>query len=100
MNAPIRKTSHSYFVVMQDYGKRGLEAVVHPETTRIGIVDMIMNGEFKHVAFIHHIDGLYIEDVTDELFEAAEALRGRPNAADALAAKWDHAADHSKHGVV
>ncbi len=67
-------TSHSYFVVMQDYGKRGLEAVVHPEDTRRGIVHMLANGEFKHVAFIHHVDGLYIEDVTDELFDEAEAL--------------------------
>lgn len=91
------KTSHSYFVVMQDYGKRGLEATVQPEQTRRAIVEMIQHGEFKDIAFIHHIDGLYLEDVTMELMEEAEAeLRtfARPDAADALAAKWDRARDY------
>ncbi len=62
----------NYFVVMIDYGKRGLEAIVHPEDTRRDIVDMLKSGESKHVAFIHHVDGLYIEDMTDELFDEAE----------------------------
>lgn len=69
-----RKTSHSYYVVMIDYGKRGLEAVVHPEDTRRDVVAQLASGESKHVRFIHHVDGLYIEDVTDELFNEAEAL--------------------------
>ena len=68
------RTTHSYFVVMQDYGKRGLEAVVHPEDTRRAVIEMLAHGEYKHVVFIHHVDGLYIEDVTDEPFNAAEAL--------------------------
>ena len=68
----MKKVSHSYFVVMCDYGKRGLEAIVHPEDTRRDIIDQIAHGEYKHVVFIHHVDGLYIEDVTDELFDAAE----------------------------
>jgi len=68
----MKKISHSYFVVMCDYGKRGLEAIVHPEDTRRDIIDQIAHGEYKHVVFIHHVDGLYIEDVTDELFDAAE----------------------------
>jgi hypothetical protein len=68
------RTSHSYFVVMCDYGKRGLEAIVHPEDTRRAVVEQLASGESKHVVFIHHVDGLYIEDVTDELFEEAEAL--------------------------
>ncbi len=74
-----RKTSHSYYVVMIDYGKgpgtpMGLEAVVNPEHTRRDIVQMLAHGEAKHVAFIHHVDGLFIEDVTNELFDEAEAL--------------------------
>lgn len=67
-------TTHSYYVVMCDYGKRGLEAVVHPEDTRRAVVEQLASGESKHVVFIHRIDGLYIEDCTDELFEEAEAI--------------------------
>jgi hypothetical protein len=68
------KRSHSYFVVMCDYGKRGLEATVQPELTRLGVVQMLATGESKHVVFIHHVDGLFVEDVTDELFNEAEAI--------------------------
>lgn len=68
------KTSHSYFVVMQDYGPRGLEAVVHPEDTRRAVIEQIASGESKHVVFIHHVDGLFIEDVTDEIFDEAEKI--------------------------
>lgn len=73
-----KRTSHSYFVVMIDYGKRGLEAVVNPEHTRRDIVEMLASGESKHVVFIHHVDGLFVEDVTDELFNEAEAICRRP----------------------
>jgi hypothetical protein len=72
------RTTHSYFVVMCDYGQCGLEAVVHPEDTRRDIVAQLASGESKHVAFIHHVDGLFIEDVTDELFDEAEAICRRP----------------------
>jgi hypothetical protein len=68
-----KRVSHSYFVVMCDYGQRGLEAIVHPEDTRRAVVEQLASGESKHVVFIHHVDGLYIEDVTDELFNEAEA---------------------------
>lgn len=69
-----RRVSHSYYVVMIDYGKRGLEAVVHPEDTRRAVVEMLASGESKHVVFIHHVDGLFVEDVTNELFDEAEAI--------------------------
>jgi len=80
------RTSHSYYVVMIDYappspgkkGPSGLEAVVHPEDTRRDIVAQLASGESKHVAFVHHVDGLFIEDVTDEIFNEAEALCRRP----------------------
>jgi hypothetical protein len=67
-----RRPTHSYFVAMVDYGKRGLEAIVRPEWTRRDIVDMLKSGEFKIVEFIHHIDGMLVDDVTDELFDEAE----------------------------
>jgi hypothetical protein len=81
-----KRISHSYFVVMIDYGPNypgkkgpsGLEAVVQPEQTRRDIVAQLASGESKHVAFIHHVDGLFIEDVTDELFDEAEAICRRP----------------------
>ncbi len=90
----MKRTSHSYYVVMIDQGKLGLEAIVQPEQTRRDIVAMIKSGESKHVAFIHHVDGLYIEDCTDELFDEAESeLRTfvRPDKLDAINARWDHA---------
>ncbi len=65
------KTSHSYYVVMVDFGRKGLEAIVHPEVTRRGIVERIRTGEYKDVAFIHHVDGLYVYDCTAELFHDA-----------------------------
>jgi hypothetical protein len=76
------RISHSYYVCMIDYGPNypgkkgpsGLEAVVQPEQTRYGIVAQLASGESKHVAFIHHVDGLFIEDCTNELFDEAEAI--------------------------
>lgn len=69
-----RKVQHSYFVVMIDYGRKGLEAVVDPEITRREIVSRLKTGEYQNVSFIHHIaDGL-VEDVTGELIDEAEAL--------------------------
>lgn len=64
-------TNHSYYVVMIDYGKRGLEAVVDPEITRRGVVARISSGEYTNIAFIHHIEGPHVFDVTDELMHDA-----------------------------
>jgi hypothetical protein len=68
-----RKPNHSYFVVMVDYGRKGLEAIVDPEITRREVVARIRSGEYQHITFIHHVaDGL-VEDVTDELMTEAGA---------------------------
>lgn len=67
------KTSHSYFVVMEDFGKRGLEATVCPEMTRRSIVALIKGGNYRDIVFIHHVDGLFVEDVTAELLTEASA---------------------------
>ncbi len=88
------RTSHSYYVVMQDLGKLGLEAIVQPEVTRRAVIENIQHGEYKHVVFIHHVDGLIVEDVTNELFNEAEVgLRtfDRPDEIDHQAAAWDRA---------
>lgn len=90
-------TSHSYFVVMQD-GKRGLEAIVHPENTRRKTVELIKSGEYRDVVFIHHVDGLYIEDVTSELMaEAINEIFDDLPGVDRQAASFDHARDLLKH---
>lgn len=65
----------SYYVVMQDFGARGLEANVHPEETREDILAMLKSGEFSNVVFIHHIDGVNAKDVTSEMTAEADALR-------------------------
>lgn len=64
-------TSHSYYAVFIDYGRKGLEAIVDPEVTRRGIVERIRTGEYQNIAFIHHVDGLYVYDCTDELMHDA-----------------------------
>jgi hypothetical protein len=63
-----------YFILMLDYGRRGLEAVVHPEQTRSDVVaevrDILSSSDRKlvHVKFI---DGDDCEDITDDIIEAA-----------------------------
>lgn len=66
--------THSYFVVMIDYGKRGLEAVVDPEITKREVVARIWSGEYKDISFIHHVHDGICEDVTEELMSEAGAL--------------------------
>lgn len=77
-----KRTSHSYYVAMIDYGPNyigkvgpsGFEAVVDPETTRRGIVEMIRTGELKNIAFIHHIEGGHVFDCTEELMHDAGVM--------------------------
>jgi hypothetical protein len=90
-----KPTSHSYFVVMQNFGRRGLEANVHPEDTRRQIVEGLKEGQYTHVVFIHHVEGGLVEDVTDELFEEAGA---EDRVIVDRAFQIDHARDLRKNG--
>jgi hypothetical protein len=64
---------HSYFIVMQNFGRRGLEATVHPEETKRDIIDLIKCGEYETIAFIHRVHDGIVEDLTEELLaQAAE----------------------------
>jgi hypothetical protein len=69
-----------YFVVMIDYGRRGLEAVVDPEVTEREIVSRIVSGEYKNIRFIHKVRHAAVlaessvEDVTDDIMSVAGAL--------------------------
>lgn len=67
----VQHINHSYYVVMIDFGKRGLEAIVDPEITRRGVVARITSGEYTNIAFIHSINGPHVENVTDELMAEA-----------------------------
>lgn len=67
-------TSHSYYAVFIDFGRKGLEAVVHPEDTRRAVVEMIRSGEYKDVAFIHHIEDGHVFDCTAELMHDAGVM--------------------------
>lgn len=97
------KRTHSYYVVMVDYGKRGLEAVVQPEMTRRSIVACIKSGEYQNIEFIHHVDVLLVEDMTSELIDQAELElkeEYRATRSDRIAQMLDHARDLRKHEVV
>lgn len=79
-------TTHSYYVVMIDFGKRGREAIVDPEITRREVVSRIKSHEYQNIVFIHHVDGMLVEDVTSELIDAAELeLKDEYRAARAVA---------------
>jgi hypothetical protein len=70
-----QKTSHSYFVVMIDYGQRGCEAIVDPEMTYRNLVDRVRSGEYKNVLFIHHIQmDQTPDDVTSAVFYDAGVM--------------------------
>jgi hypothetical protein len=67
--------SYDYFIVMQNFGRRGLEATVHPEETKREIIDLIKCGEYETIAFIHRIHDGMVEDLTEELLaQAAEEI--------------------------
>lgn len=69
---------HSYFVVMIDYGKRGMEAVVDPELTRRDVVARIISGEYPRdkIVFVHHVESDGECDViTDEILSDADDER-------------------------
>jgi hypothetical protein len=77
-NSDFAETVMSYYVVMVDYGRNGREAVVDPEMTRRGALDLVREvlGDGNKVAFVHHITMNDLpQDVTDELVnEARDAM--------------------------
>jgi hypothetical protein len=98
-----RKPNHSYFVVMIDHGRLGLEANVDPEITRRGVVSRLKSGEYQHVEFIHYVaDGL-VEDVTADLIDEAELElkeEYRATKHESFLKKIDHVRDLRKHEAV
>ncbi len=87
-----RSIRHSYFVVMIDFGARGLEAIVQPEITRREVIARIKSHEYQNIVFIHHIADGIVDEMTDELINAAE-LELREERRIARADDW---ADHRR----
>ena len=61
----------SYFVVMQDYGRKGCEARVDPEITRREVISRIVSGEYRNIRFIQEVADGIATDVTLEMQIAA-----------------------------
>jgi hypothetical protein len=90
-----------YFVVMIDYGRRGREAIVDPETTRRDVVSRIVSGEYRNISFIHEISDCSVEDITDEILSEAAVPPGLfVTGADIQADHFDHIRDLRKHESV
>jgi len=66
--------THSYYVVMQDFDRIGLEAVVQPEITRREVISRLRTREYKNVEFIHFICDGTVTDVTEEIEREAAVL--------------------------
>ena len=71
----MKRIKHIYYVTMIDYGSRGREAVVDPDITGDGVINRIASGEYKNIVFIHLIKGSHVDDVTDEMIDAADDLQ-------------------------
>lgn len=70
-----------FFVVMADYGKLGLEAIVSPDMTRTDVVNTILSGEFAKIAYVHEYNPAegHARDITEDLArEIFDALSHEP----------------------
>jgi hypothetical protein len=95
--------SVNYFVVMEDFGRKGRQAQPDPELTRANIVDRIRTKQYGQIAFIHHIHADGWDDVTNELLHEA-GFYSEPtehdrimSRFDQLIAQIDHDRDVRKH---
>lgn len=66
-----------FYILMVDYGRKGLEAVVNPDLSRRQIVeqfrDLLIEGR-NAISFVKFVDGNYICDITADI--ASEAWAG------------------------
>jgi len=95
--------SVNYYVVMEDFGRKGRQAQPDPELTRANIVENIRTKQYGQIAFIHHIHSDGWDDVTNELLREA-GFYSEPtehdrimSKFDALVASLDHKRDHAKN---
>lgn len=92
-----------YYLVMEDFGRKGRQAIVDPEHTRRDIVDNIRTKQYGAIAWIHHITEDGVEDVTNALLHEA-GFYAEPTETDRimsrfdqLIAQLDHDRDVRKH---
>lgn len=91
--------THSYFVVMEDFGRKGREARVDPEVTCRAVVDSIRTGQYRNIAFIHHVTPDGVEDVTNDVLREAgfyEQIGVALTGQDLIEWRRDHARDLRK----
>lgn len=91
----------SYYTIIEDHGRKGLEGISHPEMTRRAVIDALRDGNWPDIYAIHHIemDTLSVEDVTKELLREAGRLgdyTGQLTPSDRMAWLHDHARDLRK----
>lgn len=84
-----------YYVAMLDFGRAGREANVNPEMTRRGVVERIKSGEYKVIAFVHHIHDGVCEDVTNAVLKEAGFYETEPASTRATAV-----CDIDKNGAI
>lgn len=63
-----------YWIIMVDFGRRGYEAIVHPEDSRSDTIARVKEaiGDGYPIAHIKFVDGDEIQDVTDEFLHCAK----------------------------
>jgi hypothetical protein len=84
-----------FYILMLDFGRRGLEAVVRPEMTRADVV-----AEYRgatHPVFVKFVDGDSIEDVTEDIRAEARDAAHVDFEVGVQTVAWDHARDLRKH---
>jgi len=105
---PIKQTAPTpeYFVVMEDFGRKGRQAQPDPELTRANIVDNIRTKQYGAIAFIHWCHDGECEDVTNDLLREA-GFYTEPTMRDQIMSKFDrvfaeidHRRDERKHEAV
>lgn len=94
----------SYYLIIEDFGRGGLEGITHPEMTRRAVVDALRDGNWPNLWAIHFVDmdTRSVEDVTDELKAEAgvsDDYTTRLTPSDRLAWLHDRARDERKHGA-
>src|SRR5436309_15294586 len=82
-----------YFVVMIDYGRRGLEAIVDPEITRREVISRVASGEYRNISFIHEIAERSVDDITAEILAEAALPELIATPADLQSDRFDHERD-------
>jgi hypothetical protein len=86
-----------YFVVMEDHGSLGMEAVVDPALTLVDVVELIRSNQYGAIAWIHHIHDGVCDDVTNAMLKESGFYDTPEPEIDRQTAARDHAQDHGKN---